>query len=441
MQTVATNTMDFIPARDSSGLHGSTAPMCFRGRYSSRCLAPLIGRVIGTRLKVRIEKDRIRCFVNGHLAIESTDNVYAAGKVGLAKFRDTRAEFKNFTVGKEIPSTEPDADLVAKIPKIADNIDSSPALPPEKVDALVGGAPAAVAVLRDRARQLEQQAARLKQMASEIHSRRVQSELAKIFQAKDEDADLFHAALLVAKLDNDEIDVSLYRQELDHIVREIKSSLSEKADEKTKVAAINNYLFSERGFHGSRGDYYNRSNSYLNEVMDDREGLPITLSVLYMELARKLGVRVEGVGLPGPFVVRFVPAKGNSQLLDPFEGCREVTLAEARERVEAATRKPFQDEYLSPVSKKAIIIRMLHNLMGIARGEGDSKGVLRYLDTILAIAPDSAQERLMRAAMLFQTGDRKGAVEDAHWLRDHRPAGIPIEKLEELERLIERSEQ
>jgi regulator of sirC expression with transglutaminase-like and TPR domain len=392
-------------------------------------------------LKVRIEKDRIRCFVNGHVAIESTDDVYSKGKAGLAKFRDTRAEFKNFVVGKEIPSTEPDAALAAKIAKLADSVDSSPALSPERIDALVGAAPDALALLRDRARQLEQRATLVRQMASEIHARRVQRELAKIFQAKDEEADLFHAALLVAKLDNDEVDVSLYRHELDRIVREIKSGLPEHADEKAKLAAINKYLFSERGFHGSRGDYYNRSNSYLNEVMDDREGLPITLSVLHLELARKLGLKVEGVSLPGHFVVRFVPAKGDSQLLDPFDGCREVTIGEARMRVETATDQPFQEDYLSPVSKKAIIIRMLHNLMGIARGEGDSKGVLRYLDTILAIAPESAQERFMRAALLLQSGERKGAREDARWLREHRPSAIPIEKLNDLERLIDRSEQ
>ena len=392
-------------------------------------------------LKVRIERDRIRCFVNGHLAIESTDNVYTTGKIGLAKFRDTRADFKNFTVAKEIPSTDPDATLAAKIAKLSDGMDSSPSPSPEKIDALVGGAPAAVTLLRDRARQLEQQATRLKQMASEIHARRVQSELAKILQAKDENADLFRAALLVAKLDSDEVDASLYQRELDHMVREIKSSLAENADEKTKLAAVNKYLFSERGFHGSRGDYYNRSNSYLNEVIDDREGLPITLSVLYLELARRLGLKVEGVGLPGHFVVRFVPSKGNSQLLDPFDGCREVTLVEARKRVEVATGQPFQEEHLSPVSKKAIVVRMLHNLMGIAREEGDSKAVLRYLDTILAVAPESAQERFMRAAMLFQMGNPKRAAEDAHWLRDHRPAGIPIEKLEDLERLIDHSQQ
>jgi regulator of sirC expression with transglutaminase-like and TPR domain len=67
-------------------------------------------------------------------------------------------------------------------------------------------------------------------------------------------------------------------------------------------------------------NYYNRSNSYLSEVIDDREGLPITLSLLYMELAKRLGVRVEGVGLPGHFVLRHTPAKGTSTLIDVFEG-------------------------------------------------------------------------------------------------------------------------
>ncbi len=89
--------------------------------------------------------------------------------------------------------------------------------------------------------------------------------------------------------------------------------------------------FTERGFHGSRGDYYNRSNSYLSEVIDDREGLPITLSVLYIELARRLGVRLEGVGLPGHFVVRHVPAKGEAQLIDVYEGGQPLTQGGGRQ--------------------------------------------------------------------------------------------------------------
>src|SRR5216684_5716061 len=97
---------------------------------------------------------------------------------------------------------------------------------------------------------------------------------------------------------------------------EIRAALPKDADGPGKLAALNKYLFTERGFHGSRQDYYNRSNSYLNEVLDDREGIPITLSVLYIELARRVGLKVVGIPLPGHFVVEFLPEKGEGKLID-----------------------------------------------------------------------------------------------------------------------------
>src|SRR5205085_9152402 len=107
------------------------------------------------------------------------------------------------------------------------------------------------------------------------------------------------------------------------------ASFPQDADEAAKLTALNKYLFTERGFHGSRSDYYNRANSYLNEVIDDREGLPITLSVLYMEIARRLGVKVVGIGLPGHFIVQHLPAKGERQLIDVYGGGKALTREQA----------------------------------------------------------------------------------------------------------------
>src|SRR5262249_60989892 len=116
----------------------------------------------------------------------------------------------------------------------------------------------------------------------------------------------------------EESDVEGYRHEMERMAREISRSLPGEADAAAKLAAFNKYLFDEHGFHGSRGDYYHRSNSYVNEVLDDREGLPITLSVIYIELARKIGLKVVGVGLPGHFVVRHEPSAGEGELIDVY---------------------------------------------------------------------------------------------------------------------------
>jgi regulator of sirC expression with transglutaminase-like and TPR domain len=392
-------------------------------------------------LKVRIEKDKIRCFINDRQVCESNDTGLTSGQVGLAKFRDTQAEFKNFRVAKHIPPSRLPAEVVARITRAARDLSVSGPPKSEQVDALVADAPASVAVLRDRAKKLDQEAAQLKQLALAVHQKRVANDLIQALQGPEDRIDLIHAALLLARLDNDEIDVDVYRKDIDRMARELAARLPKGTEDKAKLAALNKFLFTDRGFHGSRLDYYNKANSYLNEVLDDREGLPITLAVLYIEMARRIGLKVEGVGLPGHFIVRFVPAKGAAQFLDVYEGAAPMSREEADQRIQAATGRPSKDSDLAAVSKKTIIVRMLHNLLGIARGERDSDAVLRYLDTILVVAPDSAEDRMARALLRYQTGRRPGALEDADWLLEHQPPGLDVDRLQEFRRMLERPER
>jgi regulator of sirC expression with transglutaminase-like and TPR domain len=283
---------------------------------------------------------------------------------------------------------------------------------------------------------LELQAARLRELASAVQHKQVQTALVKALEAKEDDIDLLSAALLIAKLDNDEVDPAVYRREIERMARDLNASISPDSDEAAKLAALNKYLFTERGFHGSRGDYYNRTNSYLNEVIDDREGLPITLSVLYMELARRLGVKVVGIGLPGHFIVQHVSAKGESPFLDVYDSGRVLSRKDVGEIALKFTGEELREEDLRQVRKRAILVRMLHNLLGLTRSEGDVDGALRYLDTILAIAPDAGNERLLRAAARLQTGDKAGARLDVDWLLEHEPEGVNRERVLELRRLL-----
>jgi regulator of sirC expression with transglutaminase-like and TPR domain len=390
-------------------------------------------------LKVRLEKDHIRGFVNGQQVVDSTESQpWTGGKVGLAKFRDTRAEFKNFEVAREIAASGPPAAVAARVlPRVRDIAPDAPPKP-ELVEALQADGPDGVAVLREQARRLEQQAGRLRELAVAVHQKRVQTELARMLQGKDEETDLLHAALLVARLDNDDLDVGAYRKEVERMARELAAAFPKDADEKAKLAALNKYLFAERGYHGSRSDYYQRSNSYLNAVIDDREGIPITLSVLYMELGRRVGLKLVGIGLPGHFVVRHVPAQGEPQLIDVYEGGKVMTREEANSRVQALAGQPLRDEHLAAVSKRAILLRMLQNLLGIARGERNAKGMLPYLDTILMIAPDDAEQHWLRAMVRLQADDRQGALADVDWLLEKRPDNLDLERVREMRRLLTR---
>jgi regulator of sirC expression with transglutaminase-like and TPR domain len=389
-------------------------------------------------LKVRIEKEKIRCYVNDHLVIESEDINLSEGKVGLVKFRSTHVEFKHFQVAAKVPSTRPSADLLARVTKLVEDV--SPEGPPraELIDNLAPDAPASLEVLEQRAKRLEQQAVRLRALAQAVHEKRVLDELARAVKGDESKLDLVTAGLWIARLDNPELDVAAYRRQVDRLGREIAAAVPKGADEKAKLAVLNKELFEQRGFHGSRADYYNRANSYLNEVIDDREGLPITLCVLYLELAGRLGVQVVGIGLPGHFVVQHRPAKGEAYLIDVYEGGKVLSREDADRKVRAITGEPLRKRDLAPVGKRAILVRMLQNLAGAARRAEHLPGLLRYESAILVIAPDRVEDRLVRAGARFQSGDRQGALDDLDWLLTNAPKGVDRQRILELRGIITR---
>jgi regulator of sirC expression with transglutaminase-like and TPR domain len=379
--------------------------------------------------KVRVEKDRILCYCNDQLWHESKDTSRSEGKIGLVKFRETKAEFKHFQVGDKVTSGTIPAEVTARVVKAVKDIPTDGPPKPALIDKLTPNGDAGMQALRDRARQLEQEAAQLRLVAQAVHQRRVLADLAKAAAGKDEEIDLLYAALLIARLDNEGLDIEHYRKEVERMARDVTKSLPKDADDRTKLDALNKYLFTERGFHGSRGDYYHRSNSYLNEVIDDREGLPITLALLYMELAQRIGVKLVGVGLPGHFVVRHEPAKGESSLIDVYENGAIMTKEQAEKRVLAITGKPLKPAHLAAMNRKAILVRLVQNLLNLARDDHDVRGGLRYLDAILVLTPDSAQDRWMRAILRYNVKQREGALEDADWLLEHDPEGIEMKRV------------
>jgi S1-C subfamily serine protease/regulator of sirC expression with transglutaminase-like and TPR domain len=360
-------------------------------------------------LRVRVELEKILCYVNGELVAESDDDALKAGQVGLAKFRDTRAEFKSFQMGT--------------------NMSVGPSALPAEALTQEGAGPTA---LQQRARELEQEAARLRRRAALLHRQSVMAELSKTLEGPEEKIDLFRATLLVSRLDNAELEIEPYRQQIADMAREISARLPAKADAPAKLLALRQYLFAENGFHGSRSDYYNRANSYLDRVLDDREGLPITLSILFMEIAQRIGLDgVEGLPLPGHFMVGFKPKEGPEQIIDVFNGGRTLSRSEAQERILEATGEGFRDADYRRATKREIIVRMLRNLLGITQRSEPASEALRYLDAIVTLSPDSVSDRLGRAQLRLQTGDTAGAKADFKWLLDHKPPGVDLERIEE----------
>jgi regulator of sirC expression with transglutaminase-like and TPR domain len=263
---------------------------------------------------------------------------------------------------------------------------------------------------------MDSQAKQLRRLADLVHERSVQDALMTQFKKEDAKVDLLHCALLLSKLDNVELEPAHYQKVVDEMAAEIRAQLPKDANSTQRLAALGKYMFKENGYHGSRGDYYNRANSYLNEVIDDREGIPITLSVLYMELARRLDLKMAGIGLPGHFVVAQLGEGKEPQLIDVFEDAKLMTRKEAEKIVRNFGGVPLQEEHLEPVDNRAIIVRMLRNLIGISNNNEPPEVVLRYLNTLILLQPDSPQEHLNRALMHMRLKQNKKAKADVLWL-------------------------
>jgi regulator of sirC expression with transglutaminase-like and TPR domain len=390
-------------------------------------------------LKVRVEKDRTRCFVNGQLVAETDDDELPAGKVGLAKFRDTQALFKNFAVGRDLPSAAPPPDVVARVLKQVEGVGATGPLDAKTIENLQPHADLVPAILAERAKRLQAEAKQLQRLALAVHHSAVQSDLVKLFAQADARVDLLHAALLLAKLDNPELDVDAYRRQFDALAQEARTRLAAAQDERSRMDALVRFVFTDCGFHGSRTDYYNRANSHINEVLDDREGLPITLAVVFMELARRAGIDgVQGIPLPGHFVVNHKPAKGEPQLLDLFEGGQPLSHRDAERMVLLNTGEPAQPAHFEPASSRDIIVRMTRNLISAANRSGPGDPPLRYLEIICALEPGSARDRLNRGLLRAQAGDTAGARDDLLFVLEKKPAGIDLDRVEEVLRRLQR---
>lgn len=391
------------------------------------------------RLKVRVEKDRLQCFVNGTLVFEHEMGEPAGTRVGLAKFRNTQAEFKEFAVAKKLPDSAPSEKLQEKIAALREALPERGPANPSLVEPLTKEGAHAAALLRERARQLDREAELLRTLAESLHQRRTVDQLTAAFTKPDREVDLLRAALLVARLDNEEVDVDAYLDEAARMADEIRGRLKPKADELERLAELNKYLFAENGFHGSRRDYYSRSNSYLNEVIDDREGLPITLSVLYVEIGRRLDLPLVGIGLPGHFLVGLTGEDNQvRKYLDPYDDGRELTEEKATEKSREITGRSPDYEQLQPVTKRSIVLRMLENLLAVAGKEASPTRMNAYLDAILAIAPEYLERRMMRAMIRYQNGRLEEALADVDYLLDKHREQIDETRVLELRDRLER---
>lgn len=429
----------FYPSNGGVRLSRFDGPDVYAWNVLRELRTPYLNKSGWNWLKVRVEKDRICCYVNDELVIEDTDARYTTGRVGLCKFRQTEAEFRGFHVAPSISRSQPTTETVDRVAKVISELASDANLP-KAAEVLVADGEASVTLLEVEAMKLEQQATRVRKLAANLQLKQTLAEFEKVLKAKDGDLDLLRAGLLISRLDNPELELEAYVKDVERHARRAAAGLPKDSDEASRFAALNRYLFEEQGFHGSRTDYDNRSNSYLNEVLDDREGLPISLSVLYIEIGRRMGLNVVGVGLPRHFIVRHEPHEGASQLVDVFERGKLLSKDEARKKFEALNDEPWRDDYLNATSPRAILERMLRNLLNTAAETEDAERMLRYVQAALAINPESDRDRFFRAVLSYRTQRWEQARADVQWLREHE-TNLSDQAIEDLARAIERDSQ
>lgn len=235
---------------------------------------------------------------------------------------------------------------------------------------------------------------------------------ADIVALDDEAIDLATAALLIATDEYPGLDVQRYIDDLDQMAgraREAASGLVERAD---ILLAINSILFVEYGYSGNRQNYYDPRNSYLNQVIDRRTGIPITLSIIYMAVADRVGLRLAGVGMPGHFLVKHEGPSGDL-FLDPFNGGSFIDAAGCARLVAdiSGGQLELRAEHLSAVGKKQILTRVLANLLGIYSQGSDYARATRTVDMILTIHPNQPGYVRDRGLLLAAGGRQREAIE------------------------------
>ncbi len=232
----------------------------------------------------------------------------------------------------------------------------------------------------------------------------------------EEELDLAEAALLIAQEERPEIDVAAYLRRLDELAAAVRARLPESPAPADLIQGLNTQLFREEGLVGNDSEYYDPCNSFLNEVLDRKRGIPITLSVIYLEVGRRLGLPLVGVGFPGHFLVKYSGATGDI-VLDPFSGGVTLSQEELTQRLRRmyGDTNPFLSQIpqlLTPASKKEILVRMLRNLKGIYLQQNDFSRALAAIERILLVAPDLAVEMRDRGAVHQRLGHLQAAVQD-----------------------------
>jgi regulator of sirC expression with transglutaminase-like and TPR domain len=224
---------------------------------------------------------------------------------------------------------------------------------------------------------------------------------------------LARGALLIAKEHYADLDVDHYLERLAVLAREADPIIRLGADTVERVQLLSHFLFDQKGFDGNRDEFGDPRNSFLNDVLERRLGIPITLSVIYIEVGRRLGLNLYGVSFPTHFLVKCVDERGEL-IIDPFNRGAILDLDEIRARLAQIYNQPVEvaPALLRAVGARHILARILRNLKSVYVNASDWDHALAALDRILLLEPRSIDEVLERGALYERLECFKAALDD-----------------------------
>ena len=233
---------------------------------------------------------------------------------------------------------------------------------------------------------------------------------------QDNDIPLFEAALTIAQDDEPRLDLTACLVELDKFAVRLKRQLPAGAAQIPKLRVLNNFFYQDLGFAGNVNDYYDPDNSYLHKVMSTRRGIPISLAVIYMELAQQVGLDIKGISFPGHFLMKLTVQSGDI-ILDPFNGA-SLSREELEERLEPyfLSHPPPNDppltSYLANANARTILVRMLRNLKTLYVEHPHWQGYLNVQQRLMILLPDEIDERRDRGLAYANLDCPQAALQD-----------------------------
>jgi regulator of sirC expression with transglutaminase-like and TPR domain len=247
-------------------------------------------------------------------------------------------------------------------------------------------------------------------------------------------ADIAPAALAIARIEYPALDPEPYLDQIDQMGARAAERLHGLQPESSEaIGALNEYLFEEEGFRGNRENYEDPRNCFLNEVLDRRTGIPISLSVVYMEVARRAGIEVTGINFPGHFLLRAPGPMGDDLIIDPFHGGALLSEFDCRQmlRNQAGEDEAYHGPILIPATRQDIVQRMLVNLKRLyVRMRSFPQA--RFVSTLLlCVNPSAIGELRDRGLLAYHLEDFSSALRDLEEYLRLSPAEVVMEEAAE----------